>query len=59
VREEGFQFGRAHLSRVTLAVEQDEALAPIDVDLLGADGEVAQADLIAKRVEQARRPFGC
>ena len=52
VREEGVDLGRAHLPRMTLVVEEDEALDPSGVGVLGADAVVADAAGRANLVEQ-------
>lgn len=43
---------RAHVDRVALAVEQDEALDPVAIGLLGAQAVVTGADGRAHLVEQ-------
>jgi hypothetical protein len=52
--EEGFYLGRAHLCRMTLGVEENEASDPFRVRLFGADAVVLGADAVAYLVEQAR-----
>lgn len=52
VREEGLDFGRAHVLRVALVMKEDEALDPMDVGLLGARGVVLAANGLADLVEQ-------
>ena len=47
--------GRAHVDGVPQAMEADEAACPIQVDLFGADGEVAQSDLLTQRLKQSDR----
>src|SRR5512132_1503319 len=58
--EEARDFGTAHLCGVTLAVEEDVALDPADVGLLGAAAVVAGTDRLTDAVEEAglRRPDG-
>ena len=51
--EEARDLGRAHRGRVALAVEEDVATDPRDVDLLGAAAEIAGAEGGADPVEQA------
>jgi hypothetical protein len=61
MREKGVDLGGAHLQRVTFVVEEDEALDPIDVGVLGADAVVTNAAGLADPVEQlgrARRGVG-
>jgi hypothetical protein len=52
-RQERGDFGGAHLGRVALAVEEDVALDPVDVRLLGAAAVVADADGLAHAVEKS------
>jgi hypothetical protein len=52
-RQERGDFGRAHLSRVALVVEEDVPLDPVDVRLLGAAAIVPGADGLAHAVEEA------
>jgi hypothetical protein len=52
-RQERGDLGCAHLSWVTLAVEEDVPLDPVDVRLLGAAAVVSGADSIAHAVEQS------
>src|SRR5439155_2689779 len=51
--EEARDLGRAHRGRVALAVEEDVAMDPRDVDLLGAAAPMASAEGGAYPVEQA------
>src|SRR5205823_12261149 len=51
--EEARDLGRAHRGRVALAVEEDVATDPRDVDLLGAAAPMAGAEGGADPVEQA------
>jgi hypothetical protein len=44
----------AHLSRVALAVKQDEAPDPLHICLLGTDAVVPKPDHLAHLIEQAR-----
>jgi hypothetical protein len=46
-------FRGAHLRRMTLAVEEDVALDPVDIGLLGASAVVAGLDGVADAVEEA------
>jgi hypothetical protein len=49
--EKGFDFRRAHLARMTLAVEENETSDPIDVGFFGADGVVLESDGVSYLVE--------
>ena len=49
--EKGFDFRRAHLARMTLAVEENETFDPIDVGFFGADGVVLESDGVSYLVE--------
>ena len=55
VREEGHDLERAHLVGMALSVEEDEAADPVDVGVLGAARQVAQARALAHAVEEAGR----
>ena len=54
VREESVDLPLAHLGRMPLAVEQDEAADPGGVRLLGAEAVVAHPDRLAEAIEQTR-----
>jgi len=55
VREEGLDLGAAHVGRVALAVEQDEASDPADVGFFGAAAAMERAHRGVHTVEQPRR----
>jgi len=57
VSEKLLDLGGAPVTRVPLAVEEDEACDPLDVAGLGAQGVVADAQDLAHLVEQAGRPW--
>ena len=57
VCEELLDFRFAHVPRVALVVEEDEALRPLDVGPLGAAAEMAHPDGGAYLVEQPRWPI--
>ncbi len=48
----GFDFRRAHLLRVTLVMEEDEAPGPIDIGIFSANGVVLRLERLAHLVEQ-------
>src|SRR3990167_2888511 len=54
MREESADFGPAHLQRMTLVVEQDEAANPLHVLLFGAERQMSQATVIPDLIEQLR-----
>ena len=54
VGQELLDFPLAHLLGVSLAVEQDVALDPVHIGLLGANAVVFQPDFFANLVEQPR-----
>ena len=56
--EELPDLGRAHLLRVALAVEEDEAPDPVRICLLGPDREVAEARDGADAVQELRLVHG-
>ncbi len=55
--EERFYLWGAHILRVAFVVEEDEALDPVDVGLLGADGVVLAADGVSNLIEQLLSHF--
>jgi hypothetical protein len=55
MRQKAVDLGCAHLQRVTFVVEEDEALDPIDVGVLGADAVVANGAGLADPVQQPAR----
>ena len=50
VGEEGLDFGDAHIFRVSLVVEEDEAFDPVDVSLFGAIGVMLAAQRLPHAV---------
>ena len=54
IRQESVDLRLAHLLRMALAVEEDEALDPGDVRLLGAEAVVLRAQRDADTIEQTR-----
>jgi hypothetical protein len=52
VGEERLHLGAAHVLRMALGVEQDEARDPIHIGLLGAVGIVLEAQRVANLIEQ-------
>ena len=54
VSQKRLDLGCAHVLRVALVVEQDEATRPVDISAFGANGIVTDPDFTAKPVEQAR-----
>jgi len=55
VGEELLDLGAAHVARMPLLVEEDEAGDPLDITRLGGAGVVADAQDLANLVEQAGR----
>ena len=53
-RQEGRDFRGAHLGRMALAMEEDVALDPVDVRLLGPAAVVACANRVTNAVEELR-----
>lgn len=54
IAQEGCDFSRTHLTRVTLVVEEDEAADPLQIRLLGSDAVVTQADHFAYLIQHPR-----
>jgi hypothetical protein len=54
VRQEAVDLGRAHLQRVPIAVEEDEAAHPGNVGLLGAQAAMAQPNGGAQPIQEFR-----
>jgi hypothetical protein len=54
VREELADLIRPHLFRVALVVEEDEALAPVDVGALGADAIMPEPQAAPDLLEERR-----
>ncbi len=55
---EGFDFAFAHIERIPLAVEEDEPLGPLNVDILRADAIMQPLNRGPVPIQQPGSAFG-